>query len=611
MKYTFQIKIRGDAFNGHYTNGLSMANSESVWRCKEISKDENKTVFACDDYRATAYHIKNNNVTECYTVFENTSDRDITLDMISSFCIDNIEADTMHRVTSFWSAEGKLLTQRLTSLNMEKSWSGHGCRVEKFGQIGSMPVRKYFPFVCLENSESGDFVGAQLYCGSSWQMELLRRNDPLTLCGGLADFDYGHWAKVIKPGDSFTTPKANIAIGKSLNEVCDRLVKAQAPSISPIDEDMPVIFNEYCTTWGNPTIENIEKIAKKISNSGIKYLVMDSGWYKEPDEDWWATIGDWNVSKTLFPNGIKELTDIVKSYGLIPGIWFEFEKVAWLSSIYNDTDHLLMRDGVPISVDGQHFLDMRSDWTQSYLKEKVIDFLRDNGFGYIKVDYNDSIGIGCDGNESLGEGLRQNILGTQKFFKAMKNELPDLVIEGCSSGGHRLEPSFMELVSQSSFSDAHECKSIPLIAGNLHRMVRPEQSQIWAVLRASDDLDRINYSLTAGFLGRLCLSGEIFDLRDEYWEQVLSAIQFYNKIKDIIKHGYTSVIESNAEDYSNPTGYQAILREHSDRALLIVHTFENGANPPIEKYLKEWKIIDSFGSELNGDYRGRAYLLHK
>lgn len=609
--FGFQVKVRGDSYNGHYMNGLTMANSHSVYKCKKVYEDKDKTVFSCDDYTITAFHIDNGNTTECYTVFENTSDNDITLDMLSSFCIDDIDADIIHRATSFWSAEGKLLSQNLTELNMERSWSGHGARVEKFGQIGSMPVRKYFPFACLENSKTSEFIAVQLYCASSWQIELIRTREPLTLCGGIADFDYGHWCKIIPAGESFTTPKAVVATGKSVEDACDKLVKAQKPNISDIDIDMPVVFNEYCTTWGNPTKENIERIAKKLQGTGIKYLVIDSGWYKRADQDWWATIGDWNESKELFPNGIKEVADLIKSYGLIPGIWFEFEKVAWETEMYNKTEHLLMRDGVPLAVDNQRFMDMRQDWCIDYLSEKVIHFLRDNGFGYIKVDYNDSIGVGCDGAESLGEGLRQVILGTQRFFKKMKDELPDLVIEGCSSGGHRLEPSMMELVSQASFSDAHECKSIPLIAANVQRMIRPEQSQIWAVLRAGDDIHRIRYSVVSGFLGRLCFSGEIFDLDEALWSEVLSGIRFYDKIKGIIKNGATTRIISTVKDYSDTNGYQAVMRECDDKALFIVHTFKDGKNPSIDDIIGDYKIIDTFGSELNDDYRAKAFLLQK
>ena len=609
--YAFQVKVRGDSYNGHYTNGISLANSESVRRCKEVYKDDGKTVYEADRYKVTAYHIPKGNVMQCYTVFENTSDEDITIDLLSSFCIDNIEADVLHRATSFWSAEGKLLTQKLTDLNMEPSWNKHGTRIEKFGQIGSMPVRKWFPYAVLENTSTGEFIGVQIYCASSWQIEVFRTADPVSLCGGLADFDYGHWCKCIRSGESFTTPRAVVAKGKSLLEVSDKLVKAQNPRIADVDKDMPIIYNEYCTTWGNPTLDNVKKICEALKDTKVKYLVIDSGWYKQPDKFWWDTIGDWDESPELFPNGIKEMTDMIKSYGLIPGIWFEFEKAATLSQLYEQTEHLLKRFGDPINVDGQRFLDMRDDWCIDYLSKKVIDFLKKNGFGYIKIDYNDTIGVGCDGAESLGEGLRQSVLGTQKFFKKLSDEIPSLVIENCSSGGHRLEPSMMELVSQASFSDAHECKSIPVIAANLHRVIRPEQSQIWAVLRAADDIHRVNYILSSAFLGRMCLSGEIFDIDQRAWDTTHKAIDFYDEVKHIIKNGVTTVIDCKCNDYNNLTGYQAVLREYGDEALLVVHTFENGSNPDIEQYLSGYNIIDTFGSELDGDFRGKAFFLRR
>ena len=176
------------------------------------------------------------------------------------------------------------------------------------------------------------------------------------------------------------------------------------------------------------------------------------------------------------------------------------------------------------------------------------------------MDYNDTIGVGCDGAESLGEGLRQYVQASQRYFRRIKEQLPKLVIENCASGGHRLEPSMMELCSQASFSDAHECVSIPIIAANVQRLIRPSQSQIWAVLRAKDDIHRTYYSLVSGFLGRLCLSGEIFDLPEENWQAALDAIKFYDKIKHIIKDGYTSLITCKAEDYNAPEGYQIVLR---------------------------------------------------
>ena len=71
-----------------------------------------------------------------------------------------------------------------------------------------------------------------------------------------------------------------------------------------------------------------------------------------------------------------------------------------------DTEHLLTSDGKVIISGSRRFWDMRSKWVEDYLSEHVIEFLGNNGFEYIKIDYNETIGIGCDGAESYGEGIR-------------------------------------------------------------------------------------------------------------------------------------------------------------------------------------------------------------
>ena len=612
MEYTVQWRLKGDDYAGSFGNGFTLANGESVACMKKSYENDDETVFeGKNGHIVTCLHKKENGVTVLKTVFENKTDSYADLELLSSFAINGIKADRIHRATSFWSAEGKLLSQDLTELNMEPSWAKHGLRIEKFGQIGSMPVRKWFPFLVLEDTENNVFSGVQLYCPSSWQIEIITKDKSVSINGGLADRDFGQWTKRIAPHKSFTSPKAVFATGKSLLEVCDKLVKAQHPDTAEIDSDLPVIFNEYCFSWGNPTLENIKKAAGKLKGSGVRYFVIDSGWYKKPEADWFSASGDWIPEKSLFPNGIKEAADIIRSNGMIPGLWFEFETLGKDSKGYNDNENLLSRDSFPVTAGGRRFWDMRKEAVKEFLDGRVISLLKENGFGYIKVDYNENIGAGADGSESYGEALRQTVEASRNYFVRMKKLIPGLVIENCSSGGHRLEPSFMEVSTMASFSDAHETASIPLIAANLHRLIRPEQSQIWAVLRKDADIHRINYLLTGGFLGRLCLSGEIYELENEKWELALKAIEFYGKIRHIIRDGFTSVIRSDVKDYSDPAGYQAVLRTLPDSALLIVHTFKNTANPPVNDLLEGYDIDDEFGSPLDGEFRGKAFLLRK
>jgi alpha-galactosidase len=610
MEYYVELKLREDAHNGWFSNGLSFSGNESTRSLVKTAEADNKIIYENNKGHVVTLNMhRNSDTLELSTSFKNNGTETATLELLSSFAIKGIKADKIHRLQSFWSAEGKLRTETIHDLHLEPSWNRVGMRVEKFGNLGSMPVRKYFPFIALEDSETGQFIAVQLYTPSSWQIEIIcKENDSLSIVGGIADRDYGHWFKNIKSGEGFTTPKAVVAFGGSLYEVCDKLVKAQKPDISVLDQDMDIAFNEYCTTWGNPSLPNIKKICDKLKGKGIKYLVIDSGWYGKND-GWWASIGDWDVNYDKFPGGLKHAADYIRECGMIPGLWFEFESVGRQSIHWNNTDHLLKKDGVVLTVGDKRFWDMSDPWVINYLYNAVIRTLKDCGFGYIKVDYNDTIGIGCDGAESLGEGLRQRVEATKAFFRLIKQELPDIVIENCSSGGHRLEPSIMELVSQASFSDAHETKAIPIIAANVQRVIKPSQSQIWAVMRAKDDDNRIYYSIINTFFGRMCLSGDIYDLSDRQWSMIDDGIAFYKEAADIIRDGITVRYENHTASYNKPQGEQLVIRKLNNRLLVIAHRFENSQDIDTA-FLEGRRIIKEYG-RLDSDFSAKAWILEE
>ena len=98
---------------------------------------------------------------------------------------------------------------------------------------------------------------------------------------------------------------------------------------------------------------------------------------------------------------------------------------------------------------------------------------------------------------------------------------------------------------------------------------------------------------------------------EENWQIALDAVRFYDEIKDIIRDGFTSCIEATVEDYNAPEGSQVVLRELGETALLIVHTFKNGANPPYEDILANWNVEKEFGSSLDGEFRAKAFLLRR
>lgn len=610
MELRAEVKVMGDAYPGGFACGMSLGRSGTIAGFSKVAEEPEAIRY--EDFRGLVLIVhrkQDGEAQRVWTEFQNGSDQEVVLEMLASFALEEVKADAVYRMQSFWSAEGKLRRETICDLHLEPSWNRCATRVERFGNLGSMPVRKYFPFLALEDSESGQVTAIQLYVGASWQMEIsVKESELLTVTGGLPDRELGHWTRKVAPGESFSTPQAVIAQGENLYQACRKLVEAQHPAISPVDDHMGIVFNEFCTTWGNPTLENLKQIADRLEGKGVQFLVIDCGWYGHGDA-WPQSVGDWDVNPERLPGGLKEAADYIRSKGMIPGLWFEMESVGPTSSHYNDREHLVKRDGLPLTVGGRRFWDMEDPWVVDYLTEKVIGQLKAGGFGYIKVDYNETMGMGVDGGDSLGDGLQRKVEASRRFFQKIREEIPGIVIENCSSGGHRLTPAFMELVSQASFSDAHETTAIPLIAANLQRVIRPDQSQIWAVMRVTDDDARLQYSLIATMLGRMCLSGDIHNLSDHQWQVVQEAMAFYGKAADIIRDGVTVLHQVSTPGYNEPQGEQLVLRELGNRGLAVYHRFQNSQDG-MPNLPQGCQILESFGSA-DRDFSAQAWLYEK
>ena len=597
-----QMKLVGDAYSDGFIHGHSMKNTATTkgLRFKKQTVEEGavkRIITTLENNGVEAKHILEYEPGATYMKMYSTvcsmREETVTLEMLSSFNICafsgisgelRMEDFILHRLQSKWSMEGKLESTPFLDLQLEPAWIRIGANSVRFGEVGSMPVRRYFPWMIAEDTKFGYSIGAQLCHPASWQMEVYNIDERVSLSGGLADREFGHWTKNLTKGEVFETPTAILTVAKEdVDGISHRLTMAQREHLTRVPEvekSLPVVFNEYCTTWGNPTEENMCKIINILKGKGIEYCVIDAGWHLKNGADW-SDIGDWIVNRDRFPRGLAYIAEETKKAGMIPGLWFELENAGDASDIFRQEEVLLKRDGYPIQTCRRRFLDMRKQEVQEYLEERVINRLEQDGFGYIKVDYNDNIGIGCDGAESLGEGLRQNMMGSQRFFRRMRERMPELVIENCSSGGHRLEPSMQSLCSMASFSDAHEWQAIPVIAANVSRAILPAQSQIWAVLRKTDDEKRLYYSLCNTFLGRMCLSGDVYDLEDWQWKIVEESIRLYKVCAPVIKYGRNYIYGPLNKSYNHLKGWQAVCRISDDekQMLTVVHSFEDREEP--------------------------------
>lgn len=617
------IALSGDGISNDFSPGNTLRNSDTAFSLKfkgaKYEEQSGKQILIAafeNDKGLVArqvYSCTGAGYLETYTELENRGDN-VIVEALPSFNMarispferfDDPNDIVIHRLLSNWSGEGKLYSVSAADIAFEASWSGLDVRTMRISQTGTMPARGYLPFISVEDKKNGVCWAAETEAPASWTIEAVFRNNAISVGGGRGDFLSAHWRKTLKTGETEKTNKAYLTVTKgSLENAAARLARHfdDTDEIKDVERDLPVLYNEYCYTWGKPEAKTLEKMLPEIAALGCKYFVIDDGWFYNVYNDKRYVIGDWNVNKEYYPEGLKAFADKVRSYGMIPGVWYEFEGVSEHSDVYRDhPDWLLTRDGKIINNGGRAFLDFRKEEVLNYLREKVIKNLVNCGIGYMKVDYNSNAGFGADGAESYGEAIRQHIDAVLAFFEKIKRSVPSLVLEICSSGGMRHEPRFLSLGDMCSFSDAHENAGGVPVAMNLHRFIPPRKLQIWATIRDDYNADDVKFTVAKAMLGRICFSGNLDNKPQEIIDILKESVSFYEKLKPTIANGDTITIENGGiSTYLFTKGSPYLVRRSADGKKKIVYAFAiDSENHDFSIDCGDYSVLDTFNAPEN------------
>ena len=153
--------------NGQATLGLRFKN-QRVEGEQIITTLEHAAGYECEHI---LNWLKGTGAFECHTRFINRSEKPLVLTMLSSFSLGGMSpfhADdapgklVLHRCRSAWSAEGRLDSRLMEDLQLESSWTGYSVSCERFGQVGSLPARGFFPFAAVEDTGAGVTWAAQI-----------------------------------------------------------------------------------------------------------------------------------------------------------------------------------------------------------------------------------------------------------------------------------------------------------------------------------------------------------------------------------------------------------------------------------------------------------------
>ncbi|NIM47665.1 MAG: alpha-galactosidase, partial [Gemmatimonadales bacterium] len=149
----------------------------------------------------------------------------------------------------------------------------------------------------------------------------------------------------------------------------------------------------------------------------------------------WPHTGTWEVDTERFPRGLRAITDHAHAKGVKSIVWFEPERVAPGTWLYeNHPEWLLGPDGE------QKLLNLGHPEALDWLTEHVDKLIIEQGIDLYRNDFNiDPLPYWRANDPDDRQGITEigYAMGHLAFWDELRRRHPNMLIDTCASGGRR------------------------------------------------------------------------------------------------------------------------------------------------------------------------------
>lgn len=310
-----------------------------------------------------------------------------------------------------------------------------------------------FVMVCSRDcgEEHGEVYGFNLiYSGSHSTQLAMDTSDHLRVHQGISPQNF-QWE--LLPGACFETPQSMIAYSASgfgaLSRDYHRFMKHHLMRSAHVFRERPVLINSWESFYFDFDEEKLLALAQTAKKAGVELFVLDDGWFKGRNSPK-SSLGDWQADETKLPDGLRGLAEKLNAIGLQFGLWLEPEMISPDSDLYRAHPDWAVRcpQLEPIQVRFQYTLDLTKDEVLDYVLAAVSDVLDNANIAYVKWDMNRFIA-----DVPRPGYLHEYTLAYYKLLRTLTEKYPNVLFEGCASGGGRYDAGALAYTPQIWTSD--------------------------------------------------------------------------------------------------------------------------------------------------------------
>ncbi len=463
------------------------------------------------------------------------------------------------------------------------------------------------------SEENGEVWFGALDWSGNWKMLAERTRDDRSMIHlGLNDHDFA-WD--LQPGGIFDTPRAIFGytaagFGAMSRAFHDYVREEVAPRRH---YQPPVVYNSWCATTFKVEEDKQIALASQAAAIGCELFVLDDGWFSGRSGDD-AGLGDWWPDPAKFPNGLSPLIDAVHNLGMKFGLWIEPEMVNPNSELYRAhpdwiihfprRERTLSRNELILNLGRLDVQDHLIDVLDTLLTNAAVDFVKwDMNRNVSEPGWPDHVG-------DQRELWVRYVEGVHRVWSELRRRHPDIIFEGCSGGGGRVDLAMMVLTEQTWISDNTTPPARLEIQEGYSQLFPAGTMAAWVTDRIKGDFldhDNGDYSLDyrfhAAMAGALGIGGNLLEWSEEQRDTAARHIASYKILRPLIANGdLFRILSPHETPYS---AFMYVAKDKSEAALFAfrTHVSRMGAKPRIRLPGLEadavYRIEDT-GVELSG-----------
>lgn len=284
-----------------------------------------------------------------------------------------------------------------------------------------------------------------------------------TARGAAVSFGQKRCHFVIRPGETMRTPRVNLQVFSGDETRGMQMWRRwYFDHILPREDGRPLPPKHcgVCLSEGGAAefagateagqIRALETYASKGIYPDIWWI--DAGWY--PCDYNWAKVGTWRHDPVRFPNGLGAVGRKCREHGAKLLLWFEPERVAEGSEIYEEHPEWLLW-AFAYGEKGA-LLNLGERACCNDLIERVDRAIKEYEVGVYRQDFNmnpEPFWVKYETADRIGAMENLHIQGLYRFWDTLLERNPGLWIDCCSSGGRRNDLEAMRRAVPLHFTD--------------------------------------------------------------------------------------------------------------------------------------------------------------